>query len=160
MKKKYKRVIILILMVMVVLLLALLLRSCPKDTKGIGVTFEPNTGGGEQVSAGTTLPGITIPGWTSVKLPSQSTEADISLHNPETNEGYYSLSFTLKLADTGETIFTTGPIEPGYKCTHVALNRKLESGVYDAVLFVQPYLLDEKQTPTNNAELEILLIVE
>lgn len=160
MKKRFSRVIIAILLTNIVLLLALLFKSCQKDSNGKGVTFEPHTENSEQVYAGTTLPDISIPGWTAIKLPAESAEADISLHNPLANEGYYALSFTLKLADTGETIFTTGSIEPGYKCTHVMLKRELEPGEYDAILFVQPYLLDELKTPTNNAELEILLIVE
>ena len=159
MKKKYSYVIIAVLLAIILLLLTLLVKPSHKDNEGKGVTFEPHTEN-SGVHVGTTLPDISIPGWTAIKLPAKSTEADISLHNPQVNEGYYALSFTLKLADTGEMIFATGSIEPGYRCTHVTLNRELEPGEYYAILFVQPYLLDGSETPTNNAELEILLIVE
>jgi len=160
MKKKLSCVIIAVLVAIILLLLALLIKPGQKDADGKGVTFELNAENGEQVYAGTTLPDISIPGWTAIRLPSGSLSADVSLHNPQANEGYYALCFTLKLADTGEMIFTTGSIDPGYKCSRVTLNRELEPGEYDAILFVQPYLLDESETPTNNAELEILLIVE
>ena len=59
-----------------------------------------------------------------------------------------------------DIIFTTGKIAPGYKCSKVTLEKELEPGEYEAIMMVQPYLQDEKQTPTNNAELEILIIVE
>ena len=36
----------------------------------------------------------------------------------------------------------------------VTLEKELEPGEYEAIMMVQPYLQDGKQTPTNNAELE------
>ena len=137
-----------------------LLSACKKPSEnkpGQGIVFEPNKPTESSQSA---LPGISIPGWKAIKLPAGKLGADVSLHNPDANAGYYDLSFTLKLADSEEVIFTTGSIPPGYKCSRVTLTRELEPGNYLATLFVQPYLQDEHQTPTNNAELEILLIVE
>ena len=160
MKKKSLSVFIIILLIAIIILLVALLIPQNEDDTGKGVVFEPNNSSQTQGYVGTNLPGIAIPGWGAIKLPSGVKEADVSLHNPESNQGYYDLSFTLKLADSGEEIFSTGPIEPGYKCTHVTLTRELEPGEYEAIMFVQPYLQDEDQTPTNNAELEILLIVE
>lgn len=157
--KKYQNVIIIVLLTIIAFMLIMTLMPDQEEDPGKGVVFEPNS---TQVQGyvGTNLPGIAIPGWSAINLPSGVTEADVSLHNPEANQGYYDLSFTLKLADSSEVLFSTGPIEPGYKCTHVTLTRVLEPGKYEAVMFVQPYLQDEDQTPTNNAELEILLIVE
>ena len=160
MKKKSLSVVVITLLIVIIVLLVALLMSPNEDGAGKGVVFEPNNSSQTQGYVGTNLPGIAIPGWGAIKLPSGAKEADVSLHNPESNQGFYDLSFTLKLADSGEVIFSTGPIEPGYKCTHVTLTRELEPGEYDAIMFVQPYLQNEDQTPTNNAELEILLIVE
>lgn len=157
--KKYQNVMIIVLLAVIAFMFIMMRMPDREDGPGKGVVFEPNS---TQVQGyvGTNLPEIAIPGWSAIKLPSGVTEADVSLHNPEANQGYYDLSFTVKLADSGEVVFSTGPIEPGYKCTHVTLTRELEPGKYEAVIFVQPYLRDENQTPTNNAELEILLIVE
>lgn len=160
MKKKSISIFIIILLIVVIMLLVALLMHPKEDEAGKGVVFEPNNSSQLQGYVGTNHPGIAIPGWGAIKLPSGVKEADVSLHNPESNQGYYDLSFTLKLADSGEVLFSTGAIEPGYKCTHVTLTKELEPGEYEAIMFVQPHLQDEDQTPTNNAELEILLIVE
>lgn len=161
MKKKFPFIIIAVLLVIVsVMAFALIKQSQEENVKNNGVVYEPNAVDGSVMYAGSNLPGVAIPGWTAIKLPAGTLEADVSLHNPDSNDGYYNLSFTLKLADTGEEIFTTGPIEPGYKCSKVLLNAELNTGKYHAVMFVQPYLQNEAQTPVNNAEMEILLIVE
>ena len=152
MKKKFSFLIILALIIVIALLLVVILRiSSSKEQQNHGVVLEPNKETSQDVQAGTDLPGIVIPGWTAIKLPAAKTEADVSLHNPDGNDGYYDLSFTLKLSETDEVIFTTGKIAPGYKCSKVTLERELEPGKYEAIMMVQPYLQDEKQTPTNNA---------
>jgi len=153
-------VVIIILLIIIGVMTTILFKQKEPNKAATGVVFEPNTVAGENAQVGTALPGVAIPGWTAIKLSADTLEADVSLHNPDSNAGYYSLSFTLVLADTGEEVFTTGLIEPGFKCSKVPLNVKLKKGEYPAVMFVQPYLQDETQTPLNNAEMEILLIVE
>lgn len=160
MKKKYILAVLLILLIIIGILLILLLWPEKEAPTGEGVVFEPNGDTQEAFSVGTNLPGIAIPGWRAIKLPAGVKEADISLHNPDSNHGFYDLSFTLKLADSDEVVFSTGSIAPGYKCSHVTLTRELEPGEYEARMCVQPYLQDQDHTPTNNAELDILLIVE
>ena len=44
-------------------------------------------------------------------------------------------------------------------CSKVTLTRPLEKGEYPAVLRVQPYRMNDSRTPTNNAELDIVLTV-
>lgn len=107
-----------------------------------------------------TEPGIAIPGWGSITLPAGVTEAAASLQNPEENEGWYYMTFELRLKDTDEVIFTTGLIPPGQYCNKVTLTHPLEKGEYAAVVHVQPYRMDENQTPTNNADMETTLIVQ
>ena len=115
-----------------------------------------------------TEPGVAIPGWAVIRLPAGVTEAQVSLQNPEGNADWYYLTFELRLPtvdpDTGEAgyeaIFTTGLIPPGEYCNAVTLTRALEPGEYAAVMHVQPYRMDEAQTPTNNADLQTTLVVE
>jgi len=161
MKNKWLIIIIAVLLVVITAMAVMLMKQNPsEESVSNGIVYEPNTGNDEKLQAGTDLPGIAIPGWTAIGLPGNSTEAEVSLHNPDANAGYYDLVFTLKLADTGEAIFTTGLVKPGYKCSKVTLNCELEKGEYSAVMLVQPYMQDTAQTPLNNAEMEILLIVE
>ena len=110
---------------------------------------------------------MVIPGRTALSLPAGATEAEVSLPNPEENEGWYYIAFELRLKRPEdapedapeEVIFTTGLIPPGMSCSKVTLTRPLEKGEYPAVLRVQPYRMNDSRTPTNNAELDIVLTV-
>lgn len=161
MKKTFPFIIITLLLVVISVMAFVLVKQLQDDVvTNNGIVYEPNVSNGSKIQAGSNLPGVAIPGWAAIKLPTNTMEANVSLHNPDSNEGYYDLVFTLKLADTDEIIFTTGFVEPGYKCSKVCLNHELEKGEYKAVMFVQPYLQDKARTPVNNAKMEILLIVE
>lgn len=106
-----------------------------------------------------TEPAVAIPGWGSMTIPAGVTEAAASIQNPEENEGWYYLTFELRLKETDEVVFTTGLIPPGQYCSKVTLSREFEPGEYEAVLCVQPYRISDK-SPTNNAELETVLLVK
>lgn len=150
--------IISVLLVVITTLLVLQKESQNTELIGQGVVIEANEDIAEGY-IGTTLPEISIPGRTVIELPADVSEADISLHNPKDNADYYDLSFSLIINETGETVFTTGLIPPGYQCSRVPLSKALKKGEYDATLRVQPYMKNEAHTPVNNAELSILLIV-
>lgn len=94
-----------------------------------------------------------------MKVPAGVLEAEASLFNPADNEGWYYLTFELRLKETGEVVFTTGLIPPGMFCTKVNLNRTFEAGKYPCVMHVQPYRVSDLST-TNNAHFEMELIVE
>lgn len=129
--------------------------------------IDPNAGELITPTPAPTEPGVAIPGWGSITLPAGVTEAATTLKNPEANEGWYYLTFEMRLPtvdeDTGEesyeVLFTTGLIPPGQYCNQVTLTRALEPGEYNVILHVQPYRMSDK-TPTNNADTETVLIVE
>ena len=129
--------------------------------------IDPNAGELLTPTPAPTEPGVAIPGWGSITLPAGVTEAATTLKNPEANEGWYYLTFEMRLPtvdeETGEeryeVLFTTGLIPPGQYCNQVTLTRALEAGEYNVILHVQPYRMSDK-TPTNNADTETLLIVE
>ncbi|MDO5141856.1 MAG: hypothetical protein Q4D31_02425 [Eubacteriales bacterium] len=117
---------------------------------------------GEYVAPETTpteSTGIAIPGWGSMTIPAGQTEVAVDLPNPEANAGKYYLTFELRLKDSGEVLYTSGLVPPGQTIQHITLNRPLTAGEYAAVVHVQPYEMDEAQTPTNNADMETTLIV-
>ena len=129
--------------------------------------IDPNAGELLTPTPAPTEPGVAIPGWGSITLPAGVTEAATTLKNPEANEGWYYLTFEMRLPtvdeETGEesyeVLFTTGLIPPGQYCNQVTLTRALEPGEYNVILHVQPYRMSDK-TPTNNADTETVLIVE
>lgn len=129
--------------------------------------IDPNAGERVTPTPAPTEPGVAIPGWGSITLPAGVTEAATTLKNPAANEGWYYLTFEMRLPtvdeETGEesyeVLFTTGLIPPGQYCNQVTLTRALEPGEYNVILHVQPYRMSDK-TPTNNADTQTLLIVE
>lgn len=129
----------------------------PTQTPALQV--DPNAGALITPAPTVAEPGIAIPGWGAIKIPAGVTEAQVALENPSANEGWYYLTFELRLLETGEVIFTTGLIPPGQFCNKVELTRPMEPGEYPAVVHVQPYRMNESMTPTNNADLETYLIV-
>ncbi len=139
------------------------LTPAPTRTPAPKLEIDPNAGAKVTPTPAPTMPGIAIPGWGSITLPAGVTEAAASLQNPEANEGWYYLTFELRLPEEDgegyEVLFTTGLILPGQYCNKVTLNRPLEPGEYKAVVHVQPYTIDT-QTPTNNADMETVLIVQ
>ena len=164
-------VIGLILLAIIIALTVILWPKAPDTSAGMGLTVDPYSGSfvqPEKAEEDTeSTGGIAIPGWGSITLPAGVTEAATTLKNPEANEGWYYLTFEMRLPtvdeETGEesyeVLFTTGLIPPGQYCNQVTLTRALEAGEYNVILHVQPYRMSDK-TPTNNADTETLLIVE
>ena len=157
-KRKLLVGILILLLCAVIAILSYLLwkhsAEKPEPANGGGVVVEPIGG-----KIRDDLPGVVIPGWGAMKLPAGATEAETTLYNPQKNEGYYDLSFTLTLDETGEEVFNTGKIAPGYRCSMVTLNRALEVGEYEATLLVQPYLQDDSDAQLNRAKVSLKLIV-
>lgn len=139
--------------------------ASPTPTEELEI--DPNAGELVTPTPAPTEPGVAIPGWGSITLPAGVTEAATTLKNPEANEGWYYLTFEMRLPtvdeETGEesyeALFTTGLIPPGQYCNQVTLTRALEPGEYNVILHIQPYRMSDK-TPTNNADTETVLIVE
>lgn len=72
------------------------------------------------------------------------------------NEDFY-LQFNIILRDTDEVIYSSGLVEYGNYINVIELNREIEKGEYDAIVFIQPY--DIKLNKTNNAKFNIRLII-
>ena len=180
-KRPKKRMQLLIaLAVVVVLAVAAMLiwqstqpTPAPASVPTVSPTFtveleiDPNAGELVTPTPAPTEPGVAIPGWGSITLPAGVTEAATTLKNPDANADWYYLTFEMRLPtvdeETGEesyeVLFTTGLIPPGQYCNQVTLTRALEPGEYNVILHVQPYRMSDK-TPTNNADMETLLIVQ
>lgn len=117
----------------------------------------------EPVKQETENGGVSVPGWSSLDIPADTSEVTVDFFNPEENEGKYSLTFELRLPDESEqgyeVLYTSGLVDAGLHIQKINLSRGLEAGVYDATIHVQPYRMDENKTATNNADLKTKLIV-
>ena len=156
----------LIIIISVVLLLALSLGGCScfkkpdATTINPGINFDPNGGnhGTPNPPANNAGGGVAIPGWSVITIPAGQTEVTVDLPNPEANKDKYYLSFEMRMADTGEVLFTTGYVKPGESINKVTLSRPLEAGQYNVIIRVQPCRTDGSLT--NNADMSTILIVK
>ena len=176
MERKTKNLIIVLIVLVLILVLSLgavlllggrLTRSAPPATSGSGVGLTIDKDAGEYVEQKKeSVPGVAIPGWASLTLPADTTKikGSVDFYNPEANEGWYYLTYELRLPDSSaqgyEVLYTSGLIEPGKHIQSITLSRGLPAGEYDAVIHVQPYTLDEEMTPLNNADLKTTLVVK
>lgn len=108
--------------------------------------------------------GIAIPGWGKLYLDANETRATVDFYNPKENAGQYYLTFELRLPDpqdgsSYEVLYKSGLVKPDLHIQQIQLSRPLEAGTYDAIIHVQPYRMDDQQTPTNNADMKTVLIV-
>lgn len=174
-KQKQTQWLIVLLAVVVLAVAAVLIWQSTKPeatpaaspTPTVELEIDPNAGELITPTPAPTEPGVAIPGWGSITLPAGVTEAATTLKNPDANADWYYLTFEMRLPtvdeETGEesyeVLFTTGLIPPGQYCNQVTLTRALEAGEYNVILHVQPYRMSDK-TPTNNADTEMVLIVE
>lgn len=72
------------------------------------------------------------------------------------NEKFY-LQFSIILADTDEVIYSSGLVEYDSYINSIELSRDLEKGMYEAMVFIQPY--DMAMNKTNSALIRIKLKV-
>lgn len=72
------------------------------------------------------------------------------------NEKFY-LQFSIILTDTDEVIYSSGLVEYDSYINSIELSRDLEKGMYEAMLFIQPY--DMAMNKTNSALIRIKLKV-
>lgn len=107
--------------------------------------------------------GISIPGWDTLNIPKDQTEVKVDFYNPEENKEMYYLTFELRLPDKSEqgyeVLYKSGLVNPGLHIQNITLSHKLDLGVYDAIIHVQPYCMDEQKTATNNADMQTQLVV-
>ena len=107
--------------------------------------------------------GVVIAGQESMTIPANKKEAAVDFLNPEENAQKYYLTFELRLYGGNgkdyEVLYTSGLVEPGKRIRRITLSRELDPGIYDAVVHVQPYRMNEQKTLTNNADMRIRLIV-
>ena len=132
---------------------------------GIGLVIDANADSSSTYEYGDISDqGVVIAGWESVTIPANKKEAGVDFFNPEENAQLYYLTFELRLySNSGqdyEVLYTSGLVEPGKHISRITLSRELEKGVYEAVIHVQPYRMNEEKTLTNNADMRIKLIVE
>ena len=106
---------------------------------------------------------VTIAGIGVLTMSANQKEVTVDFYNPQENKDMFYLTFELRVRDDSpqgyEVLYTSGFVEPGKHIYKIELSRELEKGVYDAVIHIQPYRIDQEMTRTNNADIVTRLIV-
>ncbi len=81
----------------------------------------------------------------------------LGLENIEANR--YSFRVTVTLDDSGEVLYESGMIDPGYYIEFIELNRKLQAGDYPATATIVTYSLDVTEDVIGETRVKLLLHV-
>lgn len=139
--------------------------SGPQANSGVELVIDPDAEDGlSHENRGLSEQNVVISGCDRMTFSAAGKEQTVHFENPEENAKKYYLTFELRLYDSGgqdyEVLYTSGLVEPGKCIERIELSRRLAEGVYNAVVHVQPYRMDENKTPANNVDMRIRLIVE
>ena len=131
---------------------------------GVGLAIDPNATEAQPTESGSNMEqNVTIAGIGVVTMPANQKEVTVDFYNPQENKGLFYLTFELRVRDSSpqgyEVLYTSGFVEPGKHIYEIELSREMKKGVYDAVIHVQPYRMDQEMTRTNNADIVTRLIV-
>ena len=131
------------------------------SSQGGGLVIDPNAG---EFVEPERAPGVTIPGFGSMTIPANTKELKgINLYNPIENEGWYYLTFKICLLDkneeVSEVLYASQLVPPGQYLQDITISRGLPAGTYNALMQVQPYRIEDK-SPTNNADLRIIIVAK
>ena len=132
------------------------------ESSGVGLTFDPSSGiytpdikDADEAEHS----GIAIPGWDHIEIEADKTDVTVNLINPEDNADRYYMQFTVYLYGEDEPLAETGLIRGGESALELDLAHPLSAGEYPATVHIQPYRVQDT-TPTNNADIELMLIVK
>lgn len=81
----------------------------------------------------------------------------IGIENIEANR--YSFKVTLRLDETGEVLYESGLIDPGYYVEFIELNKTLPAGNHDATATFEAYSLDETEDRISATNVKLILYV-
>ena len=91
---------------------------------------------------------IVMPGYSELRMHADTNVLKAVWINSEGNECY--LRFTLKLSDTGETLYQSGLIAPGMAVEESLLSRTLSRGEYQAEILIEAFTLGDRPQPLNS----------
>lgn len=83
---------------------------------------------------------IKIPGYSTITIPADTKNVQITLGNPEGNQCYFKFEVVID----GETLYKSDFVKSGYAIKNIELSKGLKKGNYDAVIKITPYSLDKE----------------
>lgn len=100
---------------------------------------------------------IKVYGIPELPLAANTKEQSFVFSNPEENPCFFVIE--IELSDTGEVIYTSNLLPPGYSMSKFTLNRELAAKAYPATIHVKTYSFDKEQRKLNNMDLKTTIVV-
>lgn len=100
---------------------------------------------------------IKVNGIAEMNLKAGVREQNFVFSNPEENPCYFVVEVVL--ADSGEVLYTSDLLPPGYSISNFTMNRALNAGSYRAVVHFKTYSFDKEQRPLNNMDIKTTIVV-
>lgn len=98
---------------------------------------------------------IKINGIAEMNLAAGQLEQNFVFYNPEENPCYFQIE--IELRDTGEVLYTSNLLPPGYHISKFSLNRALDAGEYPVVVHFNTFSFDKEQRPLNNMDIKTII---
>lgn len=98
---------------------------------------------------------IVLPGYDDLKMKAGSDMLYVSLWNPSSNPCNFQFEISLK---NGEKLYESKLVAPGKAITQVKLNRKFKKGVYDIVISMNAFSLNDDHQKMNSGKVNTRLI--
>ncbi|MGX8850573.1 hypothetical protein [Amedibacillus sp. YH-ame10] len=122
------------------------------DLEGGMDKYEPST----SVKANTESTGILLPGYKDINMEANTDTAYVALYNPENNPCYFKFKITLQ--ETGEVIYQSKMIPPGYAVKSVQFDRKFKTGIYPITIYIETNSLEDYTETMNGGELPTRIV--
>lgn len=104
---------------------------------------------------------IKINGIAEMNLVAGQREQNFVFSNPKENPCYFKIE--IEMLDvktgkgTGDILYTSDLLPPGYAISKFTLNRALDPGEYNVVVHFRPYSFDKEQRPLNNMDFKTVI---
>ncbi len=99
---------------------------------------------------------IKINGITTMNLKAGQVEQAFVFSNPEENPCYFVIE--IEVDATGEILYTSNLLPPGYSISRFSLNRALEAGEYPVTVHFKTYSFDKEQRELNNMDVKTTIV--
>ena len=101
---------------------------------------------------------IKVNGVPEIHLKANQLEQNFPFSNPAGNPCFFVIDVIMK--DSGEVIYTSDMIPPGYAVSNFKLKKPLAAGKYNVVVRYNTFTFDQQRRPLNNMVVNTVIVAE
>ncbi len=97
---------------------------------------------------------IAIPGYSELKMEADTNVINVALWNPDGNPCYFKFSIIMD----DEVLYESGLVAPGQAVVEVELSETIPQGIYDAIIKIRTYDLEDTESELNGGEVAVQIV--